>query len=153
MLKDINTPKYSKTALLNSFRRRNIIDLEQNEVNDHHYSQNNPHFQRFFFDVYWELEKFGPIKTINVCNNISPHLRGSVYVTYKSINDTIQCYRNLNGRFYAGWPLVANFCFIGTSKENKCSYSYKCPRVLDCNFLHFYSNPSVKKRSRSPNKA
>ena len=114
----------------------------------------SPHFKRFFFDVYPEFEKFGTIKMLLVSKNISPHLRGNVYITYKNISESIECFKKMNGRYYAGLPLCVTYSFIQHLNDAKCIHENKCPRSLDCNFLHVYINPRVNicKRSRSPRK-
>lgn len=37
-----------------------------------------------------------------MCKNGSYHLRGNVYVHYKSLESAILAYNTMNGRFFAG---------------------------------------------------
>ena len=155
MLQDFSPPKYSKLHLLNAFRKKSLIELEdENEelYTDRCAEDNSHRFKLFFMDIFPEFEKFGRIKNILVCKNESVHLRGNVYVTYENLNDSNQCYQKMKGRYYAGLPLYVNFSFLENAKDAKCSYQNKCPRHMNCNFLHVYANPNMtpRKRSRSP---
>lgn len=155
MFQEKTLPKYSKAIFLNAFRKQSIIDLEgENEDlhNDRNFTQNLSEFHKFYMDVYPEFKKFGLVKSILVSNNKSPHLRGNVYVTYQSIQNSIDCFEKMNGRFYAGLPVCVGFSFIENCKDAKCTYQFRCPRDAGCNFLHLYVNPksSHGKRSRSP---
>ena len=38
-------------------------------------------------DVFEELDKFGEIENLNVCDNLADHMVGSVYVKFKDEND------------------------------------------------------------------
>lgn len=39
---------------------------------------------------------------VQVCRNGSFHLRGNVYVHYKSLDSAVLAYRSINGRYFAG---------------------------------------------------
>lgn len=74
-------------------------------------------------------------------------MKGNVYVQYENIEDAINAFTGMNGRFYAQKPLTPEFCPIDNWKSAICgSYeAKKCERGKACNFLHLYSNPSIKK--------
>ena len=154
MFRDSTLPKYSKIALLDSFRKRKTIEWENEDLyNDLKTTPESPSFSKFFCDIYPEFQKFGEIKLLMISKNLSPHLRGNVYIGYKTISQSLDCYKHMNGRYYAGLPLLANFCFFENFKDALCGYRFQCPRALECNFLHVYQNPrNFKKRSRSPRK-
>lgn len=38
-------------------------------------------------DVFEELDKFGEIENLNICDNLADHMVGSVYVKFKDEND------------------------------------------------------------------
>lgn len=119
----------------------------------------NANFKRFYEDVYPEFRGFGEIAMFKCCNNLSPHLRGNVYIEYRSEADSQRCFKRMNGRFYAGRALVMRFITVTDWKTAICAYNSqgKCPKLLDCNFLHVYENPKktfpveqrTRKRSRS----
>ena len=116
-------------------------------------------YRRFYQDVYPEFEKFGEVAMFKCCNNLSPHLRGNVYIEFKRESDCQSCYKRMNGRYYAGQPLSLSFIPLTDWKTAICAYNAKgkCPKLLDCNFLHVYENPNrtfpvdqrTRKRSRS----
>ncbi len=42
--------------------------------------------QDFYEDVFEELDKFGEVENLNVCDNIADHMVGSVYVKFVDEN-------------------------------------------------------------------
>lgn len=44
-----------------------------------------------------------------VCRNGSSHLRGNVYVHYKSLDSAVQAYHSINGRYFAGKRVLLSF--------------------------------------------
>jgi hypothetical protein len=105
-------------------------------------------FIKFFHDILPEFEKFGRIKQILTCNNPSSHLKGNVYIFYCRVADAVQCFHEMNGRFYGGFPLRIQFSYLVSGNEALCSLANSCPVLDRCNFLHVFKNP--RKRSRSP---
>ena len=45
-----------------------------------------PHEQDFYEDVFEEMDKFGEVENLNVCDNIADHMVGSVYVKFVDEN-------------------------------------------------------------------
>lgn len=48
---------------------------------------------------------------VQVCKNGSSHLRGNVYIHYKSLDSALAAYQSINGRYFAGkqvlyFPLI-----------------------------------------------
>lgn len=39
---------------------------------------------------------------VQVCKNGSSHLRGNVYIHYKSLDSALAAYQSINGRYFAG---------------------------------------------------
>lgn len=42
--------------------------------------------QDFYEDIFEELDKYGEIENLNVCDNLADHMVGSVYVKFKDEN-------------------------------------------------------------------
>lgn len=42
--------------------------------------------QDFYEDIFEELDKFGQVENLNVCDNIADHMVGSVYVKFVDEN-------------------------------------------------------------------
>ncbi|KAH9706501.1 hypothetical protein KPL70_012228 [Citrus sinensis] len=78
-------------------------------------------YEEFYEDVHTEFLKFGEIVNFNVCRNGSSHLRGNVYVLYKSLESAVLAYHSVNGRYFAG--------------------KQTCSRGMACNFIHCFRNP------------
>ncbi|KAI3955774.1 hypothetical protein MKW98_006134 [Papaver atlanticum] len=104
-------------------------------------------FEEFYEDVHTEFLKFGEIVNFKVCRNGSFHLRGNVYVHYKSLESAILAYRSLNGRYYASKQITCEY--VGVTKwrvaicgEYMRSRLTTCSRGTACNFIHCFRNPS-----------
>ncbi|KAG5548647.1 hypothetical protein RHGRI_014108 [Rhododendron griersonianum] len=59
-------------------------------------------YEEFYEDVHTEFLKFGEIVNFKVCKNGSSHLRGNVYIHYKSLDSALAAYHSINGRYFAG---------------------------------------------------
>ncbi|KAH3742748.1 splicing factor u2af subunit [Pelomyxa schiedti] len=66
-------------------------------------------FENFYDDVHNELTKFGEVEDLVVCENHGDHLDGNVYVKYRQEEAACKALGAINGRFYAGRPVVAEF--------------------------------------------
>lgn len=58
--------------------------------------------QDFYEDVFEELDKYGEIENLNVCDNLADHLVGNVYVKFKEEESAAAALAGLAGRPYAG---------------------------------------------------
>ena len=58
--------------------------------------------QDFYEDVFEELDKFGEVENLNVCDNLADHLVGNVYVKFREEEAAQDAVNGLSGRFYAG---------------------------------------------------
>ncbi|GAB2278212.1 hypothetical protein Dimus_012905 [Dionaea muscipula] len=123
------------------------------------YSNNNPDsynqytdeevercFEDFYEDVHTEFLKFGEIVNFKVCNNGSSHLRGNVYVHYKSLESAVLAYHSINGRYFAGKQITCEFINVTRWKVAICGEYMKsrlkvCSRGSACNFIHCFRNP------------
>ncbi|KAK9205305.1 hypothetical protein WN943_015572 [Citrus x changshan-huyou] len=69
-------------------------------------------YEEFYEDVHTEFLKFGKIFNFKVCRNGSSHLRGNVYVYYKSLESAVLTYHSVNGRYFAGKQAFVKNCII-----------------------------------------
>ncbi|XP_054718338.1 U2 small nuclear ribonucleoprotein auxiliary factor 35 kDa subunit-related protein 1-like [Uloborus diversus] len=100
-------------------------------------------FLTFYDDVLPEFKKYGKVLQFKVCNNHEPHLRGNVYVQYPSEKEAVEAYKGFNGRFYAGKQLTCEFTHVVKWRSAICGLfaRNKCPKGIECNFLHCFKNP------------
>lgn len=59
-------------------------------------------FDDFYEEIFEELQKFGEIECLEVCENLGDHMIGNVYVKYVDEESANRCLQGLTGRFYAG---------------------------------------------------
>jgi splicing factor U2AF subunit len=96
------------------------------------------HFEDFYEEVFTELAKFGELEEMVVADNIGEHMIGNVYVKYQSEDQAQAAMQGLNGRYYAGKVIVAEFSPVTDFREAKCrQYNEgQCDRGGYCNFMH-----------------
>ncbi|KAI3913635.1 hypothetical protein MKX01_035831 [Papaver californicum] len=103
-------------------------------------------YEEFYEDVHTEFLKFGEIVNFKVCRNGSFHLRGNVYVHYKSLESAILAYRSLNGRYFASKQITCEYVGVTKWKVAICGVYMRlgletCSRGSACNFIHCFRNP------------
>ncbi|XP_019176735.1 PREDICTED: zinc finger CCCH domain-containing protein 16 [Ipomoea nil] len=103
-------------------------------------------YEEFYEDVHTEFLKFGEIVNFKVCRNSSSHLRGNVYVHYKSLDSAVLAYHSINGRYFAGKQIICEFASVTRWKVAICGEFMKsrlktCSRGTACNFIHCFRNP------------
>jgi len=96
-------------------------------------------FEDFFIDVFEEASKYGEISEIYVCDNISDHLIGNVYIKYWVEEEAQEAMTKMNGRLYHGKTVVGEFSPVTEFEQARCRQydEKKCTRGGHCNFLHF----------------
>ncbi|CAI9777122.1 unnamed protein product [Fraxinus pennsylvanica] len=96
------------------------------------------HFEDFYEDIFEELSKFGEIETLNVCDNLADHMIGNVYVQFKEEDQAAAALQALQGRFYSGRPIIADFSPVTDFREATCRQFEEdnCNRGGYCNFMH-----------------
>lgn len=106
-------------------------------------------FENFYEEVFEELAKFGHLEEMHVLDNHSDHMVGNVYAKFKREEDSAQALTALNGRFYAGRQLVAEFCPVTDFREARCRQFDEgtCARGYLCNFMHIKEVPRSLLRS------
>ncbi|KAK7391685.1 hypothetical protein VNO78_20104 [Psophocarpus tetragonolobus] len=103
-------------------------------------------FEEFYEDVHTEFLKFGEIVNFKVCKNGSFHLRGNVYVQYKSLDSALLAYNSVNGRYFAAKQVSCQFVNLTRWKVAICGEYMKsgfktCSHGTACNFIHCFRNP------------
>jgi len=111
------------------------VDGSSLEIDD---KENMKHFEEFYEDVFSELSNFGDLEEMNVCDNIGDHLVGNVYAKFYREEDADKALKGLNGRFYGGRPIQAEFSPVTDFREARCRQFDlgECTRGGYCNFMH-----------------
>lgn len=89
-------------------------------------------------DVLEEMQKFGAVEELHVCDNLCDHMVGNVYVKFASEDSAARALTALTGRFYAGRPVLPEFSPVTEFREARCrQYDMgECNRGGFCNFMH-----------------
>ncbi|KAJ0247476.1 RNA recognition motif domain-containing protein [Hirschfeldia incana] len=135
-----NRPTISPTLLLaNMYQRPDVItpgfDAQGQPLDPRKVQEN---FEDFFEDLYEELGKFGEIESLNICDNITDHMIGNVYVQFKEEDQAAAALKALEGRSYLGRPIIAEFSPVTDFREATCRQYEEdnCGRGGYCNFMH-----------------
>lgn len=133
-------PSISPTLLLsNMYQRPDMItpgvDVNGNPIDPRKIQE---HFEDFYEDLFEELNKYGEIESLNVCDNLSDHMVGNVYVQFREEEYAANALKNLTGRFYAGRPIIVDFSPVTDFREATCRQYEEntCNRGGYCNFMH-----------------
>eukprot|EP00262_Sarcandra_glabra_P019035 TRINITY_DN7026_c2_g2_i1.p1 TRINITY_DN7026_c2_g2~~TRINITY_DN7026_c2_g2_i1.p1 ORF type:complete len:312 (+),score=47.73 TRINITY_DN7026_c2_g2_i1:202-1137(+) len=133
-------PSISPTLLLsNMYQRPDMVTPgmdPQGQAMDPHKIQE--HFEDFYEDLFEELNKYGEIESLNICDNLADHMVGNVYVQFREEEHAANALRNLTGRFYAGRPIIVDFSPVTDFREATCRQYEEntCNRGGYCNFMH-----------------
>ena len=76
-------------------------------------------YEAFYEDVFEELASYGRLEALNVCDNVADHLVGAVYAMWADERSAAAAHDDLNGRFYAGRPITAEFSPVTDFREVK----------------------------------
>nr|XP_048332549.1 splicing factor U2af small subunit B-like isoform X2 [Ziziphus jujuba var. spinosa] len=135
-----NRPTISPTLLLsNMYQRPDMItpgvDAQGQPIDPRKIQE---HFEDFYEDIFEELGKFGEIESLNVCDNLADHMIGNVYVQFKEEEQAAAALQALQGRFYNGRPIIADFSPVTDFREATCRQfeENNCNRGGYCNFMH-----------------
>lgn len=95
-------------------------------------------FEDFYEDVFLELDKYGVIEHLCVCDNLADHMVGNVYVKFRDEEGAARALQALQGRYYAGKPIQVEFSPVTDFKESTCRQYEQgsCNRGGYCNFMH-----------------
>mmetsp|Transcript_43315 Transcript_43315/g.67851 ORF Transcript_43315/g.67851 Transcript_43315/m.67851 type:complete len:319 (+) Transcript_43315:1351-2307(+) len=123
------------------YQHPNASEVQQGPTSMVQASENKvvqDHFDDFFEEVFEELEKFGKIDELNVCANLGDHMIGNVYVKYEEEEHAEKALTALNGRFYAGRLIMAEYSPVTDFREARCRMyeESSCKYGGHCNFMH-----------------
>ncbi|XP_052805711.1 splicing factor U2AF 35 kDa subunit-like isoform X2 [Mya arenaria] len=161
-----NKPTFSQTVLLQNLYLNpqnaaltadgSHIQMDEMEIQQH--------YDEFFEEIYVEMEKYGEIEEMNVCDNMGDHLVGNVYVKFRYEEDAEKAVNDLNNRWFNGRPIHSELSPVTDFRE-ACCRQYEmgeCTRGGFCNFMHlkpisrelrrelYGRSRKTKRRSRSP---
>ena len=135
-----NRPSISPTLLLcNMYQRPDMItpgvDAQGNPIDP---GKIQGDFEDFYEDIFDELSKYGEIESLNVCDNLADHIIGNVYVQFREEDQAARALQALQGRFYSGRPIIAEFSPVTDFREATCRQfeENSCNRGGYCNFMH-----------------
>lgn len=135
-----NKPSISQTLIfhnmyVNPTSVAVAVDGGSLEVDD---TEAQQHFDEFYEDVWSELGNFGEIEEMHVTANLGDHLSGNLYVKYGREEEAVAAITKLQGRFYAGRPILGEFSPVTDFREARCrQYDVgECTRGGFCNFIH-----------------
>ncbi|URE11617.1 Zinc finger C-x8-C-x5-C-x3-H type (and similar) [Musa troglodytarum] len=139
-------PDKSCTLLIKNMYNGPGLVSEQDEGLEYPDEEVERCYEEFYEDVHTEFLKFGELVNFKVCKNGSYHLRGNVYVHYKSLDSAVLAYNNINGRFFAGKQITCEFVGVTKWKVAICGEYMKsklktCSHGSACNFIHCFRNP------------
>lgn len=80
----------------------------------------------------------GKIECLNICDNYSDHLVGNVYVKFLDEQSALNAMTALQGRYYNGRQIIAEFSPVADFREATCRQYEEntCNRGGYCNFMH-----------------
>lgn len=135
-----NKPSVSPTLLLcNMYQRPDMItpgvDAQGNPIDP---VKIQGDFEDFYEDIFDELSKHGELENLHVCDNLADHLIGNVYVQFREEDQAAKALQALQGRFYSGRPIIAEFSPVTDFREATCRQfeEHNCNRGGYCNFMH-----------------
>ncbi|CAN1850082.1 Zinc finger CCCH domain-containing protein 5 [Linum perenne] len=139
-------PDKACTLLIKNMYNGPGLAWEQDEGLEYTDEEVERSYEEFYEDVHTEFLKYGEIVNFKVCRNSSFHLRGNVYVHYKSLDSAVLAYQSFNGRYFAGKQVTCEFVNITRWKVAICGEYMKsrlqnCSRGNACNFIHCFRNP------------
>ncbi|XP_068309123.1 zinc finger CCCH domain-containing protein 5-like [Pyrus communis] len=139
-------PDKSSTLLIKNMYNGPGLAWEQDEGLEYTDEEVERCFEEFYEDVHTEFLKFGEIINFKVCRNGAFHLRGNVYIHYKSLDSAVVAYQSVNGRYFAGKQISCEFINVTRWKVAICGEYMKsryktCSRGTACNFIHCFRNP------------
>ncbi|GER29244.1 RGH3 splicing factor [Striga asiatica] len=139
-------PDKSSTLLIKNMYSGPGLAWEQDEGLEYTDEEVERAYEEFYEDVHTEFLKFGEIVNFKVCKNGSSHLRGNVYVHYKTLDSAVLAYQSVNGRYFAGKQVQCEFVGVTRWKVAICGEFMKsklqtCSRGKTCNFIHCFRNP------------
>ncbi|XP_045388263.1 splicing factor U2AF 26 kDa subunit [Lemur catta] len=135
-----NKPTFSQTILLPNLYRNPQNTAQTADGSHCHVSdvEVQEHRDNFFKEVFTELQKYGEIEDMNVCDNLGDHLMGNVYVKFQREEDAERAVAELNNRWFKGQAVHAGLSPVTDFRESCCRQyeTGECTRGAFCNFMH-----------------
>lgn len=146
-----NRPSVSSTLLLPHMYPGTPETMQvsnDEDWDDATYNKAQEHCEMFFEEVFLELSKYGEVEDMVVCDNVSEHMVGNVYVKYVREDDAEKAQLFLGKRFYGAKLLQAEFSPVTDFREARCKafHETRCARGGLCNFMHVKHIPKTVKR-------
>jgi len=113
-------------------------------------------YEDFVDDLLDELNKFGRVEELHVCQNLGDHMFGNVYVKFREEEEAERALAGIIGRCYAGQLIQAEYSPVTDFREARCrQYDEEtCGRGGYCNFMHLKAvPPHLKNYLRSATRA
>eukprot|EP00798_Chlamydomonas_sp_ICE-L_P019912 gene19912-26615_t len=136
-----NKPTISQTMLLQNMYQNPVINAPLGPDGlpmrvDERVAQEQ--FEDFYEDIFEELSQHGEIENCNVCDNLADHMVGNVYVKFREEEHCAAALQALQGRYYGGRPIQAEFSPVTDFREATCRQYEEntCNRGGYCNFMH-----------------
>lgn len=148
-----NKPALSQTVILKNMYQKPVDPIAmmmgtqqpgalqgKSSSND---AETQRHFEDFYEDIFSELSAHGEVEEMHLMENLGDHLNGNVYVKFYTEDDASKAMTALQGRFYAGRQIVAEFSPVTDFREARCrQYDIgMCDRGGFCNFMHIRPVP------------
>lgn len=138
-----NRPPFSQTILIKKMYYNPLIP----HVNAGNSAMNFPTivlqqtFDDFLEEIVEELSKYGKLLDVVPLENLGDHMIGNVYAKYEDEEDAEKALKAMDGRFYSGRPLVAEYTPVTDFSEARCRQYDEdiCDRGPFCNFMHVRS--------------
>jgi len=95
-------------------------------------------FEDFYEDIFLELDKFGEVEHLCVCDNLADHMVGNVYIKFRDEEGAARALQGFQGRYYAGKLIQVEFSPVTDFRESTCRQYEEgtCNRGGYCNFMH-----------------
>jgi len=112
------------------------------------YDTAQDHVEAFFEEAFLELATYGEIEDMVVCDNVSDHMLGNVYVKYYKDDDADKARKGLYKRFFGPALLQPEFSPVMDFRDARCRafHETRCARGGLCNFMHIKHVPQAIKR-------
>jgi len=122
---------------------------EGHKVDDELIAQAQEHLDHFYEEVWTELARYGKIEDMQIIDNLTEHMVGTVYVRFSNDGEASEAIKKLSGRFYGGKLIQCELSHITDFQDARCRQFDEgtCTRGLHCNFIHWKGiNNKLKKK-------
>lgn len=126
-----------------------MLVSNDDDWDDDTYNRAQEHMEIFFQEVFLEFASYGEIEDLVVCDNVSDHMVGNVYIKFFTEEAAEKAQMNLSKRFYGSRLIQVEYSPVTDFREARCRafHETRCTRGGFCNFMHIKHVPkSVKRR-------